>query len=70
MNESNGKAFYQLMLKEFPDILNFEQLCSALNVSPKTGYKILQDKKIAALKVGRSYRVPKVYVLDYLLTAT
>ena len=57
---------YSLMLKEYPDIMNIDEMCAALSVSTKTGYKLLKDGKISCMKVGRSYRIPKVHVLAYL----
>ena len=57
---------YNVRLKDFPDILNVDQLCEVLGISTKTGYKLLSNGTIAALKVGRMYRIPKVHVLTYL----
>lgn len=57
---------YTLLLKEYPDVLNVEQMCSALTVSTKTGYNLLRTGEIAYLKVGRSYRIPKAHLLTYL----
>lgn len=57
---------YRLMLREYPDVLNIEQMSELLGVSTKTVYKLLQDGKIACLKVGRSYRIPKAHVFTYL----
>ena len=57
---------YKVRLKDFPDILNVDQLCEVLGISTKTGYKLLSNGTIAALKVGRMYRIPKVHVLTYL----
>ena len=47
-------------------IMNIEEMCSALSISKKTGYKLLREGKIVGMKVGRTYRVPKVHVLSYL----
>ena len=41
-------------------------MCDALGVSKKTGYKLLQTKAVMSVKVGRAYRIPKIYVLNYL----
>lgn len=60
------KKEYNVRLKDFPDVLNIEQLSEILGVSTKTGYKLLKDGVINALKVGRTYRIPKVHVLSYL----
>ncbi len=60
------KEAYRVMLRDYPDVLNIEQMSKLLGVSTKTGYKLLQDGKIACMKVGRSYRIPKIHVLTYL----
>lgn len=62
----SGKEAYSVMLSDSPDIMNIEEMCSALSISKKTGYKLLREGKIVSMKVGRTYRVPKVHVLSYL----
>ena len=57
---------YKVMLKDYPDVLNIEQVCEILSVSTKTGYKLLKSGTIQSLKVGRSYRIPKAHLLAYL----
>ena len=57
---------YKLMLKDYPDVLNIEQMCEILSVSTKTGYKIIKEGGICYLKVGRAYRIPKAHLLSYL----
>lgn len=57
---------YKVMLKDYPDVLNIEQMCRVLGVSTKTGYRILKEGRIQNLKVGRSYRIPKIHILTYL----
>jgi excisionase family DNA binding protein len=58
---------YTTMLKDYPDVLSFEQMCRALSVSPKTGYKLLQDEKLIGIKIGRAYRIPKIHMIAYLM---
>ena len=50
---------YRLMLKDYPDVMDIGQMCEALGVSTKTGYKLLKDGKIEYLKIGRAYRNPQ-----------
>ena len=45
---------------------NIEQMCDALRISTKTGYKLLHEGKIPAMKIGRSYRIPKAHLFTYL----
>jgi len=59
---------YAKMLKDYPELIRIEQLCEALGgISTKTGYKLLKEKKIASLKIGREYRVTKSNLIDYLM---
>jgi len=59
---------YAKMLKSYPELIRIEQLCEVLGgISTKTGYKLLKEKKIASLKVGREYRITKSNLIDYLM---
>ena len=60
------KDAYSVMLREHPDVMNIEQMSQALGVSTKTGYGLLKNGKVACLKVGRAYRIPKVHLLTYM----
>jgi excisionase family DNA binding protein len=57
---------YRSVLKEYPDILTVEEMSRALDVSTKTGYKLIRENKIECIKVGRSYRIPKAHLLAYM----
>jgi excisionase family DNA binding protein len=58
------------MLKDYPDVLDVPQLSEFLGVSKKTIYSLLRNGEISAVKVGRSYKVPKVLILKYLKVIT
>lgn len=65
-NTLSSKDAYSLMLKEYPDVLDINQMCDILGVSTKTGYKILKAGTINSLKIGRTYRIPKVHIISFL----
>lgn len=50
----------------YPDVLTVEDLSMMLGISTKTAYKLLKEKKIKSVTIGRTYKIPKVYVLQYL----
>ena len=59
---------YAKMLKDYPELIRIEQLCEALGgISTKTGYKLLKEKRIVSLKIGREYRITKSNLIDYLI---
>ncbi len=57
---------YHVRLKDYPDVLNIEQLSEVLGISTRTGYRLLREGTINSIRVGRTYRIPKVYLLSYL----
>lgn len=64
MNQNNEA--YTLFFREYPDIVNVEQMCEMLGgISLKTGYSLLKNNEIKHLKIGRMYRIPKFYISEY-----
>ncbi len=62
----SSKEAYTILLKQYPDIMSIHEMSAALGISTKTGYKLLRDGKINGMKVGRTYRIPKLHVFEYL----
>ena len=60
------KDAYRLMLRNYPDVMSVQQMCDILQISTKTGYRMIQKQEILVLKIGRSYRVPKLTILRHL----
>ena len=60
------KDAYRLMLRNYPDVMSVQQMCDILHISTKTGYQMISKKEIQVLKIGRSYRVPKLSILRHL----
>ena len=52
----NPRDAYRVMLRDYPDVLNIDQMC-----------EILKKGSVQHLKVGRSYRIPKTHLLTYLI---
>jgi len=57
---------YKSVLREYPDVLNVPQVSTVLGVSTKTVYRLLRVGDLNSLKVGREFRVPKLYLLQYI----
>ena len=64
------KEAYALFFQAFPDVLTVPQLSRMLNINEKTAYQLVREKQINHFKIGRTYRIPKMAVLNYLNTAT
>ena len=64
--EISSQELYNAMFKEYPDVLDVNQVSVLLGVSQKTVYRILREGKLSSLKVGREFRIPKVNVMKYI----
>lgn len=56
------------MFEKYPDVVEVEQLREMLGgISRKLAYKLLAEKEIHSVRIGRTYKIPKACVIDYLL---
>lgn len=62
------KEIYKLMFPEYPDIVYVRQLQKMLGVSRHLAYDLINDGEIKGVKIGNSYKIPKVNVIDYVLS--
>ena len=62
---SQEKA-YRVMLRDYPDVMNIEQVSQILRVSTKAVYKLIREGQLCCLVIGKAYRIPKVHLLEYL----
>jgi excisionase family DNA binding protein len=58
---------YKLMFSECPDVLDVESLSRLLEISKKTAYKLLNENQIHHMRVGCSYCIPKICIIDYIM---
>lgn len=63
----NIKENYELMFTEYSDIVNIVQLKEMLGIGSNLAYKLVRDKTIPSLKVGREYKIPKRNIICYLM---
>lgn len=55
------------MFAEYPDVVNVEQLRRMLGgISRKLAYRLLASGELRSVRIGRSYRIPKLCVIEYL----
>lgn len=56
------------MFEQYPDILSVEEACEALRVGYNAMYELLNSGKLKAFRNGRSWRIPKVSIVKYILS--
>lgn len=53
-------------LENYPAVLNVEDVAGILGVTSKTVRKLIAQKQIVSVRVGRLIRIPKDRLIDYL----
>ena len=53
-------------LRDYPDVLTVEQVSELLGVCTKTVYSMIRRGELKKQNVGRLFRIPKSYVMEYL----
>ncbi|MDD6011994.1 MAG: helix-turn-helix domain-containing protein [Oscillospiraceae bacterium] len=54
------------MLKDWPDVLTVKQMAKLLGVGVNAAYQLVNDGSIGSCRIGKSIRVPKLCIVDYL----
>lgn len=56
------------MFEKYPDVVEVDDLRVMFgSISKKLAYRLLADQEIRSERVGRSYKIPKICVIEYLM---
>lgn len=71
LSKTRNRTIRMEIFKDYPDVVDINEMCQMLGgISTKTGYKILSANKIRSFKIGRKYRIPKIFILEFLFGQT
>ena len=56
----------QIHFAKYPDVVSVTQLGQMLHISERLAYRLIRENQIACLKIGRTYKIPKINVIKYL----
>ena len=59
-------ASQQELLEGLPHVLTLEQAAQVLQIGVTTARSFCREHKLPAIKVGRSWRIPKAHLKDFL----
>ena len=57
------------MLRDYPDVLTVKQVAGILGIGLNSAYRLVKEKQIGCIRVGKRILIPKVCVADYLTSA-
>ena len=64
MNDMNRTDLF----RNYPDVVNVKQLCEMLGgIGKNMGYRLLRERKIPSILIGREYKVAKTDVIHFVL---
>ena len=59
---------FTAIFDSYPDVVEVDALCEMLGgISRKLAYRLLAENEIHSVRIGRSYKIPKACVIDYLI---
>lgn len=53
------------MEKDYSDLITVEELCEILMISRNAAYKLLSSGEFHCFRMGRSWKIPRQSVSDY-----
>ena len=64
---NNIEMMYKVMFPDYPDVVSVAQLQKMLGISRHFAYSMINDGILKAIRIGSAYKVPKVYIIDYIV---
>lgn len=58
----------RLHFDDYPDVLSVNDLSSLLHIGKNKAYALVKNDSIKNIKIGKIYKIPKCYVIDFLTT--
>lgn len=55
-----------MKIKDYPDVCTVKEVAEILNIGMNTAYYLVRNNIIKSRKIGRIYRIPKIFVYEYL----
>ena len=57
----------QTMNNESKELITIEELCKVLSIGRNTAYRLLNENKITAFRIGKIWKIPKIAVKEFIL---
>lgn len=54
--------------EHIPDVLTIPELQKVLRIGRSTAYRLIKTSELRCIRIGRSIRIPREYVLEFIET--
>ena len=67
MKNTTTAEAYEIIFKDFPDVVGVEEVGKMLGICNKKVYRLIKDGKIPIIPCCRTYKMAKLHIIEYLL---
>ena len=60
---------YEIMFKDYPDVVNIKELSEMLGICSKKAYELVRSGVIPVLPCSKCYKIAKLDVIGYMLNS-
>jgi excisionase family DNA binding protein len=53
------------LFSNYPDVVEVSDLQEMLNIGRNSAYNLIRENKIKHFKVGKSIKIPKIYIIKF-----
>lgn len=62
----NKNMEYKNIFKDYPDIVNVDDLTHMLGIGKNKAYELINTNAIQSIRIGRKHIIPKFRVIEFL----
>lgn len=62
----NKNMEYKNIFKDYPDIINVDDLTHMLGIGKNKAYELINTNAIQSIRIGRKHIIPKFRVIEFL----
>lgn len=67
MNDISTVEAYEIIFKNFPDVVGVEEVSKMLGICNKKVYRLIKEGDIPIIPCCRSYKMAKLHIIEYML---
>ncbi len=58
------------MFEQYNDIITLDEMAEMLGIGRNHAYQLLKNNQVKSFKNGRSWKIPKLAVIEYIINST
>lgn len=55
-----------IVFEKYADVVDVAQMCEMLDICKTQAYILLREGLVKSKRIGRIYKIPKIYIVQYL----